>query len=293
MSSTQTEASLASFAPIPMSFARSSLFVAAERATGHVENLTLQTARNCGITATYTGPVLTQQHAMIWQALIRHHRAHASHIDEPVRIRQADLLRAIGRTDTSTDSCRQLWKKLKQLQQALLELRTPKHTFSGQLLGTVVRIEVGSLKGMIVIHLNPMLASLLGDEIAHIDLDRKLSLGRHQVAAWLHDYISTQSNTKHVPVPVEELHKLSGSRRALPQFRWDLREAIDLLKNGEHPLLLPETHINPKTDMLVYNKNPTKVTWISGGHIERKLSAQDRALLAEQEALSRRGRVAL
>lgn len=280
-----------SLAPTPLSFARSSLFIAAERAIGHVENLPLETARNCGIKATYTGPLLTQQHSMLWQALIRHHRDHASSPDDPVRIRQADLLRAIGRTDTSTDSCRQLWKKLKQMQSALLELRTSKHTFSGQLLGTVTRVEAGPQKGMIIIHLNTMLSSLLSDEIALIDLDRKLSLGRHQVAAWLHDYISTQSNTRMVPVPVDELRKLSGSRRPLPQFRWDLREAIELLKKGEDPLLT-DAHINPKMDALVYSKNPTKVVWI-GAHVQRLHDTRETMQIASARVIAGRGEVAL
>jgi hypothetical protein len=273
-------------APSPLALLRSSLFAAAEHRGEPMRNAVLVTSKH--FSANYTGPRLSQQHAVIWQALILEHRSRCGHDSaSPLCIRQTDLLRAIGRTDTSTPARKWLWEKLRDLQQAIVELTSPKHRYSGQLVGEVLKDEQ---TGAFEIHLPSKLAVLLSDELAFIDLDRKLGFGRNQLACWLHDFISTQHNTKHFPFAVKELHALSGSPLALRQFRPRLRKALTLLQAGTDPLLL-SARINA-ADQLIFTKAATKVLMkheVADPIIETRYRKLDRV----EEALERRGRVAL
>ena len=273
-------------APSPLVLLRSSLFAAAEHRGEPMRNTVLVTSKH--FSATYTGPRLSQQHAVIWQALILEHRARCGHDSaSPLCIPQTNLLRAIGRTDTSTPARKWLWEKLRDLQQAIVELTSPKHRYSGQLVGEVLKDEQ---TGAFEIHLPSKLAVLLSDDLAFIDLDRKLGFGRNQLACWLHDFISTQHNAKHFPFAVKELHALSGSPLALRQFRPRLRKALALLQAGSDPLLL-SARINA-ADQLVFSKSQTKVLMkheVAAPIVEAKYRHLDRV----EEALELRGRVAL
>jgi hypothetical protein len=273
-------------APSPLVLLRSSLFAAAEHRGEPLRNAVLVTSKH--FSASYTGPRLTQQHAVIWQALIFEHRFRCGQNSPfPLRIRQTELLRAIGRNDTSTAARKWLWEKLRDLQQALVELTSPKHRYSGQLVGEVLKDEQ---TGAFEIHLPSKLAVLLSDELAFIDLDRKLGFGRNQLACWLHDFISTQHNTKHFPFAVKELHALCGSPLALRQFRPRLRKALALLQGGTDPLLL-SARINA-ADQVVFSKSQTKVLMkheVATPIIEARYQYLDRA----DEARARRSRVAL
>jgi hypothetical protein len=239
--------------------------------------------------AIYTGPRLTQQHAVLWQALILEHRARGGFDSEqPLRIRQADLIRAIGASDTSTKTRKWIWDKLQDLQQAIVETNSPKHPrYSGQLVGEVRKDEQ---TGAFEIHLPAQLSVLLSDELAFIDLNRKVGFKRNQLACWLHDFISTQHNTLYFPFAVDELRKLSGSPLALRQFRPRLRVALALLQTGPDPLVL-SARIND-ADQLVFTKSHTKVLMkreVADPIIEARYRKLDRV----EEALERRGRVAL
>jgi len=275
----------------PIGFLRSSLFAAAERTVvPMLRNQPLETAINCHITASYSGPRLTQKHALVWQAVIREHRLRCGIASpEPLCIRQSDLLRAVGRDDVSTPARKWIWQKLRDMQSATIELTTPKHNkaVSYQLIGKIAKDEN---TGGFEIHLTSELLLLLTDELAHIDLDRKLRFKRNQLACWLHDFISTQHNVNFKPFRVRHLHDLSGSPLKMPQFRQRLREAADLLKAGDDPLLL-DAHITA-SGLFVYNKSGTKVL-LKRPEAQPLLDYRHHTLKAEEEALQRRGKVAL
>jgi hypothetical protein len=276
-------------APSPLGFLRSSLFAAAERASKDYVKLQLFTSKNCNIIASYEGPRLTQQHAMIWQGLIREHtRRCDGDFASPLRIRQSDLLRALGRTDTSTAARKWLSEKLKDLQKGLIDLTTQKHHYTGQLVGEVV---TDRRTGSYEICLPSKLATLLSDELALIDLDRKQGIGRNQLACWLHDFVSTQSNGQARPFPADDLRMLSGSPLKLPQFRQAIKEAAALLTGCENPLLA-NTRLDRADRFWFEKKSPTKVV-IIGEVVNRKIEAQYAHEAAVEQALNRRGRVAL
>jgi hypothetical protein len=276
-------------APSPLGFLRSSLFAAAERASKEHVILELFTSKNCGITASYEGPRLTQQHAMVWQGLIREHaRRCDGDIHSPLRIRQSDLLKSLGRTDTSTPARKWLSAKLKELQKGIVDLRTQKHHYTGQLVGEVV---IDQRTGGYEICLPSRLATLLSDELALIDLNRKQTLGRNQLACWLHDFVSTQSNDRARPFPAEDLRKLSGSPLKIAQFRQALKAAACLLKTGENPLL-SNARLDLSDRFWFEKQCPTKVIWIDE-RVNRKHEAQYAHEDGVEQALNRRGRVAL
>jgi hypothetical protein len=290
---TMSEILVERFAPSPIGLLRSSLFAAAERASGHVQGEALITSPH--YTLKYSGPRLTQRHALIWQTLILEHRIRCGHRAElPLRIRQSDLLRALGqdgKKDTSTAARNQLRNKLRDLEQAEIELVTPKHSYCGHLVGEVLKDQT---TGALEISFPWNLSVLLSDELAFIDLDRKLSLGRNQLACWLHDFISTQCNNngRYSPFPfaVRDLHRLSGTTLALPQFRPRLHKAVVLLMTGDRPLLL-SARINT-ADQLVYDKTNTRVL-LKKAEANVVVEARYRHLDAVEAALERRGRVAL
>lgn len=273
-------------APTPLGLLRSSLFAAAERSNDHLRGVELVTSKH--VTATYSGPRLSQQHAILWQAIVLEHRSRCGEdSDEPLRIRQTELLRAIGRQDTSTPARKWLLGKLGELQQAMVTLKTVKHHYSGQLIGEVLKDET---TGSFEIHLPSRLAVLLSDELAYIDLDRKLTFGRNQLACWLHDFISTQSNNRYFPLSVRELHKMCGTPLALPQFRLRLKQALGLLQAGTNSLLL-DAHIN-KMDQLVFIKANTYVL-IKHAPANDVLAARYKHEVAADVARENRGHVAL
>jgi hypothetical protein len=76
----------------------------------------------------------------------------------------------------------------------------------------------------------------------------------------------------------------------MPQFRQRLREAADLLKAGDDPLLL-DAHITA-SGLFVYNKSCTKVL-LKRPEAQPLLDYRHHTLTAVEQALERRGRVAL
>lgn len=275
------------FAPSPLSFLRTPLFAAAERSKATLKRELLSASTNCGIKLTYTGPRLNQTHAVVWQALVRELRRQRAHVTHrAVVVHKADLLRATGHKDTSTSSRDWLWSKLQDLQTALVEVETERHRYSGQLVGRIIQDKQTKL---FHIEVDDELAVMLTDDFANVDLDRKLSFGRHQLACWLHDFLSTQSNTRRFPFPVAGLREWSGSPLAMPQFKQKLKEAVMLLKGGERPLLIDGRITG---DMFVWEKNPTNVVRLPV-HTAPKTAALTAEAQRVNAALERRGRVAL
>ena len=228
---------------------------------------------------------------MVWQGLIREHgRRCGGDMNLNLYIRQTELLKALGRTDTSTLARKWLTDKLHDLTKGTIELITTKQKFIGHLVNSVGESQIDTKIHFYSIELPGQLTPLLSDELAMIDLDRKLSFGRNQLACWLHDFISTQSNTREIFSTIKDLRSLSGSVLGLPQFRQNLKEAVKLLKASNDPLLI-DAHISA-ADIFVYSKNPTKVVWINE-EINRKHEARYQHEAAAQAARERRSRAAL
>lgn len=285
---------------LPLGFVRSALFGVGDKRTETNRDLSREAARNDAVDLAsakayrirYRGPSLDQHHALVWQAIIEAHRTQCGHDPmQALHISRPALLRAIGRKDVGTGARKQLGKWIGDLTRAWVSVDTPKVTYQGALISAAL---LDKETHQLTISI-PGLLDLFTNEVAGIDLTRKLTLGRNQLALWLHDFISSQSNdpSRMIPVPVSELRRLSGSSLGMPQFRQRLKQALELLKTrseGTTPLLIRATI--DSTDRLVFEKSRT-LTLILGGKAEIRVQATNARDHRVQEVLESRGRVAL
>lgn len=273
-------------APHPLGICRSALFAAAERsAEGSSEAREIACYGSTQLR--YRGPALTQRHALVWQAVLVAYFEHCVGGATSFKCAQSELLRLIGRHGViDTKARRALWSHLQDLQSGLLDLRTTRHRVSTQLLGTVEKDE---RSGTLEIEMKPAVLALISDEVALIDLSNKSHLSRNQLASWLYDFVSSQSNgNRCYPFPVEELRRLSGSTLALPQFRQRLRKAVAALVDAN---LLVSWKIN-RNDRLMFEKTRTYVL-LKKPEAARKTMATHAHASRADDVLARRAYVAL
>lgn len=240
----------------------------------------------------YTGPRLGQQHALVWQALmtlsIRRKCADPSFGEELV-ISRRDILEVLGWKSTSSAARSWVWSLLLDLQGAIIELRTPRHTFSQSLISSM---EVDEITGRMKIQIPERTLALLTDEVACIDLTRKRSLGRDPLTLWLHDFISSQHNDpgRMIPWSIDALRTLSGSTKPLAKFRASLKKAAAALTTCESPLLT-KWRIDDQ-DRLVYTKTKTRVVFLPAPALQVQ-EARSKHAAGLQAAIDQRARIIL
>ena len=265
----------------PVAISRSAFFVVSPR-DEHVKNVAIE-VENGPIDAkiVYTGPIMDQRHARVWLAVLNAASSAKARGDEPFTVPATQLLRLTGVEFADDQSARRrLWALLKDLQSAQFELKTGRQAYIGSPINDVTKDDDGHL----AITLNRKLALLLVNEVLLCDLERLASLGRDQMAMWLHNWIS--SHQKVPRIAVAELHRISGSSLRLANFRQKLKLAIDRLKEGNNPLVL-SGGVDPETDTLDINKSPTSVKLV-GGPLLEKTKADQKQTTAVAEARSRR-----
>ena len=180
------------------------------------------------------------------------------------------FLKLIGRKGGDHKQRKLLFGWLNDLYDANITYSTVTHNYMGRLL---VSINQEKKTGHITIQLNSDLTQLLGNEVLVNDLRRKASLGKNQLAMWLHDYLATHQ----LPPAdlVDTLRKLSGSNLKLPQFRHRLRSALDLLTGQTAEHLIYQWSID-KRDRLIVDKRPTSVTLLPASVTDIKSAATAR-----------------
>ena len=259
---------------LPLAFVRSALFSVSDTGT-HLKRERLPVgplggsqAAGDAATLVYTGPRLGQQHALVWQALMTlsiRRKSTDPGFGEELVISRRDILEVLGWKSTSTAARSWVWSLLLDLQGAIIELRTPRHTYSQQLIGS---IQVDEITGRMRIHISERTIALLTDEVACIDLNRKRSLGKDSLTLWLHDFISSQHNdpSRMIPWSIDALRTLSGSTKTLAKFRASLKKAAAALTTGDAPLLT-KWRIDEQ-DRLVYTKTKTRVVFLPAPALE-------------------------
>lgn len=264
----------------PVAISRSAFFVVSPR-DEHVKNVPIQ-VENGPIDAkiVYTGPIMDQRHARVWLAVLNAASSAKAKGDEPFTVPATQLLRLTG-VDFADDqpSRRRLWALLKDLQSAQFELKTGRQAYIGSPINDVTKDD-----GHLAITLNRKLALLLVNEVLLCDLERLASLGRDQMAMWLHNWISSHQRVPRIAVA--ELHRISGSAAKLKHFRQKLKSAIERLKEGNDPLVL-SGGVDPETDTLDITKSPTSVKLV-GGPLLEKAKADQKQAAAVAEARKRR-----
>lgn len=277
---------------MPLGFVRSSLFGVRER-RGHsdadLRPHVLASDETLGVSIGYSGPRLNQQHARLWQALIRL----ASLAPQPVErifTTAPEILRMLGVADTGTTTKEWLMEKLTELGRAQVTMKTRRTRYFGALV-TEMRYDLPTQR--LVLGFNPRVAALFADEYVECNLARKSSYGRNQLAMWLHDFLSSQHNSpdRQVPFSVSRIQQLCGSNVKPKEFRRQLRIAAHLLATrGSAPLLLRwaiDAH-----DVFSYEKVVTKVTLLPAG-AQARMHGEARKEAAAQSARSRRAGLVL
>ncbi len=237
--------------PFPLVFARSALFSASDGVrmiSG--EALPCSKARESSLT--YSGPLLSQWHSFLWQAVVQ--RATDVEVTDstPFAIPATALGRAVGLKSVDTRMRRRIGAALGELTSARVHVRTSCQQFHGPLILAIGR-QLGT--GQLGVRLDPHLMSFLSNEVVHNNLRRKCLVRRNRVASWLHDYLST-----HLEVPAERVETLriwSGSTLSLSAFRRGTKQAMDSLKGGSSPLIR-DWSIDHR-DRLLVEKTKTRV----------------------------------
>lgn len=247
-----SHANAATLPPVPLGLARSALFGVARPGGAEIVQRAITIAPLRGSRLRYSGPQLSQHHALLWQAILQAAAEQDTTGNQPLTIAADNLLRAMGGKGNDSEQRARVWRWLKDLTAARIEYSTITHDYAGPLVFEVLRLKPS---GLLSVRLNPALFHLIGDEVLRNDLARKARLGRNMLALWLHDYIAT--HLRPPPEPVAMLRNLCGSPLALPQFRQRLRAALDLLTRGDDALVLSWTI--DRRDRLIIEKRPTRV----------------------------------
>lgn len=249
------------FAPhtiVPVSIVRSALFGVGLKGDDVVGEGRVIPAdkRLPGVSITYWGPYLNQDHFRVWQACIYLARqAGALNGEKFVISSYADILRLCGRATGDYRQYRQTWKLLLDLTRAnvMIDSARASDFLAGSLLASVG----GSRKsGTVTIELNKTLAQFMHNETLSNDMLRLAGLGKDQIASWLHNYYASQKNPPNLTV--SEIQKLSGTKLDLPRLRQRLKKAMEKLEGGIRPLVT-YWELDPKTDILHVKKVATTV----------------------------------
>lgn len=277
---------------LPIAFVRSNLFGVNARNRNTAEDCELCTDTN--IRLRYSGPRLNQGHSLLWHAVLTCWLEEATtnagyDFQDHIEVTSAELLRKIGWEDSSTSSRRWLLARLCDLQSSYVDLHTQRHDYSGLLLDEVFR-DRSAASSPLILRVNPGLVDLLKNETVTIDVSRKHELAGKQLALWLHDFISSQTNGVPIPFSVSRLHSLCGSGQQLAQFRPRVVAAAKRLQATTRPLLT--SFGIDKKDRFNYSKTKTSVL-ILNESVGAAVVAAARAANAVERARAQRSRVAL
>ncbi|MDP4309741.1 hypothetical protein Q7W57_15180 [Stenotrophomonas geniculata] len=239
-------------APVPMGLVRSALFGTARFTGERIESGSIAAHHVLGTKIAYKGPRLNQLHAIVWQSILLLTREQGSCVVRVSGDRLIDMLGMSSRSGTNRDL---ILQRLEDLVGATVRYQTDTHRYFGTMLVGALRHEK---TGHFEIEINPKVMDLLGNEVICNDLERKVALGKNQLALWLHDYIS--SHKVIYPISVEELRVLSGSEKELKKFRYELKRSMAIVSTGNGPLV-KSWAINGD-DKLTAEKGATKVVLI-------------------------------
>lgn len=220
---------------MPTQFIASALFsVVQPKDAGYLNGVRLASGQ--GLTINYKGKRLTQVHADVWQGIM--HLARRAPEDTHIRFRARTFLRFIGR-DTGKSQRDQLHEWITDLQATSLEVldETSSRLYFGSLLPEGGRDQSTPQDRAYVVKINRGLCKLFEAGFSTIQWDQRLRLrGKHN-AQWMQHYFSYSKK----PVPIAELHLLSGSGASLTQYKRNLREALaDIEAEGGHAAFIDD-----------------------------------------------------
>ncbi len=209
---------------VPNEFARSALF-SARKGTGSDYLRDEHIFSQAGISVTYSGPRLTQDHLDVFEGIM--HLAREMPEGNTVRFTAHGLLKLIRRNTSGSDHARLLLTLTDLTATSVTIKRDNGALYWGSLLPEgAARPE----NGQYAVVINRQLIKLFERGFTVIEWQQRKKLARRPLAQALHVWLC--SHDKPYPVTVQYLHDITGSQtKELKRFRQSLRTALDALKS--------------------------------------------------------------
>jgi len=209
---------------VPNELVRCALFAAAKGIDGQY-NEDVPVFSQAGLTITYSGPTLTQDHLDVFEAIM--HLARDMPEGNAVRFSAHGLLKLMGRSTGRSDHAR-LLRSLKHLTTTAISIESESgDVYWGSLLPE------GAAKpseGRYSVVINRNLIKLFNRGFTVVEWQQRKALARSPLAKHLQLWLS--SHDKPYPVTVQYLHDITGSNtKSLKRFRQNLKAALDRLKD--------------------------------------------------------------
>lgn len=229
---------------LPEDFIACALFTAS-KATSYVTRLQLASIN--GLSVIFTGKRLTQVHADVWMGIM--HLARSRPEGTAIWFRERELLELIGR-HTHQGQREQLKKWLSQLTatEVLIQDDSKKQRYGGTLLPWRSEYD-GDGHTIFAVDINRDLARILsGNFLAHLDWQVRKNLQNKPLALWLQTYFQRFKR----PVPLAQVHALSGSTSSIKKFRQNIVAALEEL----HAAGGPSARLDRETDTVLIVRRP-------------------------------------
>lgn len=186
----------------------------------------------------YRGEILNQADAEVWQMAVHDART-AAKIGVPVDFSLNAWCRTLNRTVNDPRTNQSIINSMTRLQGAVL-IVDDQERGTVDTISLIERFWRDKATGRCTYTIHPMLGQYLRHDATEIDLWRKARL-RTALAKWMHDFYSTHSDP--IPLPLAQLHTLSGSNSEMRNFRPRVREAIGELQACDPPLFAKESRV--------------------------------------------------
>ena len=232
---------------VPNAVLRGALFSVATEREAYTTRTLIATVE--GIEIRFQGTRPNQTDLDVWEMLL--HLARLQPLSSEVQFTAHAMLKALGR-GTSGKHHEELKQQITNLAAGLAEITWTKErkTFGGTLISNYFRDED---TGLYVIKFNSGFGKLYSNGHTSIDWDQRKSLGRNNIAKWLHGFYS--SHEQPYPYKVETLQRLCGSTSPRREFRRLLRVALGLLIDLG---TITSWDIDSKTDLVNVTKQTVK-----------------------------------
>jgi TrfA protein len=206
---------------VPNAVLRGALFSVASEREAFAKRTLIATVE--GIEVRFQGTRPNQTDLDVWEMLL--HLARLQPLSSEVRFTANAMLKELGRGTGKTQH-EQLKDEMMRLLASGVEITwtKDKKTFAGTLISSFFRDED---TGLYVVKFNRDFGKLYATGHTTIDWAQRKSLGRNNVAKWLHGFYS--SHEQPYAYKVETLQRLCGSTATLREFRRLLRESLERL----------------------------------------------------------------
>jgi hypothetical protein len=232
---------------VPNAVLRGALFSVASEREAFAKRTLIATVE--GIEVRFQGTRPNQTDLDVWEMLL--HLARLQPLSSEVRFTANAMLKELGRGTGKTQH-EQLKDEMMRLLAGGVEITwtKDKKTFAGTLISSFFRDED---TGLYVVKFNRDFGKLYATGHTTIDWAQRKSLGRNNVAKWLHGFYS--SHEQPYAYKVETLQRLCGSTATLREFRRLLRESLErLIELGT----ITRWEIEASTDLVSVIKPKTK-----------------------------------